>query len=147
MIQQSDDLQSAWLHFLPKAAKPVKGPADLRPIALQPVAGKVFSLVLKHKLQPYVDLILDKFPQYAYAKGRGTLEAIARVAQHCDHIRSIVHEQKMGLHEKKAGARKRPCAGGRNSPLISVKPLIRSLAPSCGERLNGRRYHLSWPSP
>ena len=80
-------------------------PSDLRPIALQPAASKVFSALIKVRLKPYLDQIVVHYPQFAHVEGRGTAEAIGRVAQHCSRIRSVVRGQKQDLRSKFAGVK------------------------------------------
>ena len=105
-------LTQSWLHFLRKPGRTLRGPSDLRPIALQPGACKIFSSVMKCRLQPFVEALALRYPQFAYVPGRGTLEAISLVADHCDRVRAAVRAQRMDLHAKHAGVQQAPCSGG-----------------------------------
>ena len=111
-LRHDSFLTTSWLHFLEKPGRTLRSPADLRPIALQPGASKVFSALIKTRLQPYLCQIALRFPQFAYVAGRGTAEAISRVAQHCSRVRSMVRGQKQDLHSKHAGIQRASCAGG-----------------------------------
>ncbi|CAE7614529.1 unnamed protein product [Symbiodinium sp. CCMP2592] len=105
-------LTTAWLCFLPKPNRTNRKAEDLRPIGLQPVPSKVITALLRSRLQPYVDVCVEQVPQYAYTKHRSTLEAIAIAAGHCQQVRQAVQDQKLGLHERRAGVTRQPCAGG-----------------------------------
>ena len=105
-------LVQSWLHFLRKPGRTLRDPSDLRPIALQPGACKILSSVMKRRLQPFVEALASRYPQFAYVPGRGTLEAISHVADHCDRVRAAVRAQRMDLHTKHAGVRQAPCSGG-----------------------------------
>ena len=111
-LQHDSFLTRSWLHFLEKPGRTLRDPSDLRPIALQPVASKVFSALIRNKLKPYLDQIILRYPQYAYVEGRGTAEAISRVAQHCSRVRNVVRGQKQDLRSKFAGIKKAACSGG-----------------------------------
>ena len=67
---------------------------------------------MKCRLQPFVEALALRYPQFAYVPGRGTLEAISLVADHCDRVRAAVRAQRMDLHAKHAGAQQAPCSGG-----------------------------------
>ena len=63
-----------------------------------------------------VDVLAQAWPQFAYLQRRGTAEAIARIATHCQRVRSQLQDQKLYVH---AGARVRPLAGGAQ---LSIDP-------------------------
>ncbi|CAE7385673.1 cdk7 [Symbiodinium sp. CCMP2592] len=111
-ISHSADLTGSWLHFLAKPGRVIRGPSDLRPIALQPGAAKALSVLIKTRLQPFVDEAAKDFPQFAYLCNRGTAQAIGRVTQHCSAVRAAVKGQSLTLHDKFAGVRRLPCSGG-----------------------------------
>ena len=111
-LQRDSYLTKSWLHFLEKPGRTLRDPSDLPPIALQPAASKVLSALIKVRLKPYLDQVVEHYPQFAYVEGRGTAEAIGRVAQHCSRIRSVVRGQKQDLHSKFAGIKKAACSGG-----------------------------------
>ncbi|CAE7799744.1 unnamed protein product [Symbiodinium sp. CCMP2592] len=111
-ISHSADLTGSWLHFLAKPGRVIRGPSDLRPIALQPGAAKALSVLIKTRLQPFVDAAARDFPQFAYLCNRGTAQAIGRVTQHCSAVRAAVKGQSLTLHDKFAGVRRLPCSGG-----------------------------------
>ena len=105
-------LTQAWLHFLPKPGKTNREPSHLRPIALQSIASKAVAKLLRYQLQPHVDVLLLRCPQYAYTCNRGTTEAIARIVHHCNAARATLREQALDLHAKHAGVKKCECVGG-----------------------------------
>ena len=112
ILAHDTHLTQSWLHFLRKPGRTLRDPSDLRPIALQPGACKIFSHVMKRRLQPFVEELALRYPQFAYVPGRGTLEAISLVADHCDRVRAAVRAQRMDLHSKHAGVQQAPCSGG-----------------------------------
>ena len=109
-------LPTSWtttsLIFLPKAGKTIKQPKDLRPIALQSAASKAITTVVKWRITPSFLEAMHVLPQYAYVRGRSTVEAIARVAAHCSSVRRLVKQQSMTIHDKFAGAVSKECVGG-----------------------------------
>ncbi|CAE7730066.1 Pol [Symbiodinium sp. CCMP2592] len=112
VIDLDPRLARAWLHFLTKAGRLCRKPGDLRPIALQPSAGKVLSIVLCARLQPHVDALAQAWPQFAYLQRRGTSEAITRVVAHCSAIRAQLKEQQRDIHARHAGVQVKPFVGG-----------------------------------
>ncbi|CAE7528703.1 Pol [Symbiodinium sp. CCMP2592] len=112
VIDLDPRLARAWLHFLTKAGRLCRKPGDLRPIALQPSAGKVLSVVLCARLQPHVDALAQAWPQFAYLQRRGTSEAITRVVAHCSAIRAQLKEQQWDIHARHAGVQVKPFVGG-----------------------------------
>ncbi|CAE7566859.1 Pol [Symbiodinium sp. CCMP2592] len=107
-----EDIARSWLVFLGKPNKPSSKPENLRPIALQPAPAKIMALLLRWRLQPYVEQLLHQCPQYAYTRGRTTTDAISRIAQHCDSVRAKVKQQTLSLHERRQGAVRTVCTGG-----------------------------------
>ena len=109
-------LPTSWtatsLIFLPKAGKTIKQPKDLRPIALQSAASKAITTVVKWRITPSFLEAMRALLQYAYVRGRSTVEAIARVAAHCSSVRRLVKQQPMTIHDKFAGAVSKDCVGG-----------------------------------
>ncbi|CAE7255201.1 unnamed protein product [Symbiodinium pilosum] len=63
------------LVLLPKPFKPLKSPADLRPIALLPPEIKVLSTILAERIRPYALQYLADIPQLAYLAGRSLQQA------------------------------------------------------------------------
>ncbi|CAE7336692.1 unnamed protein product [Symbiodinium sp. CCMP2592] len=107
-----EDIARSWLVFLGKPNKPSSKPENLRPIALQPAPAKIMALLLRWRLQPYVEQLLHQCPQYAYTRGRTTTDAISRIAQHCDSVRAKVKQQTLSLHDRRQGAVRTVCTGG-----------------------------------
>ena len=103
---------SSYLHFLTKPNKPARRAQDMRPIALQSPAGKAITSVLRDRLRPHFNEAIRNVPQYAYVMQRSTIEAIARVAQHCAAVRQQVKEQARNFEARFKGVTREPCIGG-----------------------------------
>ena len=78
-LQHDSFLTRSWLHFFEKPGRTLRDPSDLRPIALQPVASKVFSALIRNKLKPYLGQIILRYPQYAYVEGGELLRPSAEL--------------------------------------------------------------------
>ena len=100
------------LVLLPKPFKPLKSPADLRPIALLPPEIKVLSTILAERIRPYALQYLADIPQLAYLAGRSLQQALHRVISHCAQVRASVASQAINIHGRRAGQGSRPLCGG-----------------------------------
>ena len=95
--------KKAWLTFLPKPHRSPSCLANLRPIALQEPLGKaVLGLVMKHFLQEITPFLVGS-PQYAYIMCRSALDAIRRVAIHCNAVRTMLTNQRRSVHQRWQG--------------------------------------------
>ena len=68
--------RAAWLALIPKPAKTGSNPSHWRPIGLQDALGKASLKCVVASARDSVLPHLTSWPQYAYLKGRGTLEAL-----------------------------------------------------------------------
>ena len=98
--------------LLPKPFKPLRSPADLRPIALLPPEIKVLSTMLAERIRPYAPQYLADIPQFAYVEGRSLQQALHRVISHCAQVRASVASQAINIHGRRAGKGSRPLCGG-----------------------------------
>ena len=100
------------LVLIPKPFKPMKSPADLRPIALLPPEIKVLSTLLAERIRPYALQFLADIPQFAYIAGRSLQEALHRVIARCAQVRALVASQAINIHGRRAGKSSQPLCGG-----------------------------------
>ena len=140
----ADYLQSKWqpgelyipevwttpfLHFLVKPNKPARRAQDMRPIALQSPAAKALTSILRDRIRPYFNEAIRQVPQFAYVMQRSTIEAIARVAQHCASIRQLVKEQSRNFEARFRGVTREACIGGAQVAIDLTKAF--DLLPRC----------------
>ena len=95
-------LPKCWSHgeltFLPKPGKKGCSPAELRPIALLEPTGKcALGLFASHLFQQ-VSARLFRLPQFAYLGGRGGDDALRRVSDHCQQVRTLMDNNKYSIH-------------------------------------------------
>ena len=77
----------AWLVLLAKRC--VRAPTDIRPIALTDSIGRTVLGLLTQALKPQVLPKLSHLPIFAFVPGRGTLEALMFVCDHCRTVRNL----------------------------------------------------------
>ena len=60
-----------------------------------PVDAKVFLIVLRSAVEPYVSQAVVDCAQYAYRPQAGTADALLRASHHCQEVRALVaaHQQ------------------------------------------------------
>ena len=102
----------AWVTWLMKPAKAVRGPETLRPIALQEAGGKAIGKSLQSLLRPYVLQSIWWIPQYAYTAGRCLEGALIRAASFCAQTRQALKAASCTLHQRHKGLWPDTCAGG-----------------------------------
>ncbi|CAE7828545.1 Pol [Symbiodinium sp. CCMP2592] len=126
-------LPEAWtlseLVLIPKAGKPMKTPAHLRPISLLPPQAKLLATVLAQRIQEPMKLYLTKLPQYAYVEGRTIHQAVERVISHCAEVRCLVQGNTHTIHNKRQGRESLSLYGGIHLSLD----------------LTGAYDHVQWP--
>ena len=83
--------QLAWI---PKVGKTLTCPSHLRTVVLMAPDTKAFLLILKEHANPYVQDLLQRYPQYAYRQGHSTDDPILRATNHCHEVRRT-----LGIHE------------------------------------------------
>ena len=80
--------------LLPKPQKPPTTLRNLRPISLLPAEAKIIARIAAQRLSPYLDQALQSSPQFAYAQGRQTYDALDKVNAHCSRIRQQVADSR-----------------------------------------------------
>ena len=80
---------------MPKPQKDSSILANLRPIGLVHPMGKSVTVVLRTKLLPTLTEALVTRPQFAYARGRSTLDALLRAHGHISQTRQVVEDCKI----------------------------------------------------
>ena len=106
------DLHDAYITLIPKPNKPGTEVANLRPIGLQcPSAKTIASLIRQNLLDVLLPLVRD-LPQYAYAKSRGTFDAILRVHMHFEEVQQCLRENRTSRIQQHQGKKPLGCVGG-----------------------------------
>ena len=100
------------LALLVKPGKTGRHPSELRPIALLEPTGKAAMGLLNTAIQQQIGHTLNHLPQFAYAKGRGTEDAIHRLAHHCREVREALGQFSHPVHSMKTGIVLPPLTGG-----------------------------------
>ena len=86
--------RDAWLFFLPKPGKPGTHPSHLRPISLMEPVGKMILGLLTDQLKAFHLSHLCGQPHFGFLPKRSALDAVARVARHCNKVRTLVGVQR-----------------------------------------------------
>ena len=97
--------RDAWLALLLKPQKQGKCPSEYRPIGLADPIGKTVLGTLRRQYGSELYAAIACLPQFAYAKYRGTAQALTRAFQHINQARTLLEAQKLTLSQRKAGAR------------------------------------------
>lgn len=104
--------KDAWLFFLPKPGKPGTHPKHLRPISLMEPIGKMVLGILTSQLQAFHLQHLCSGPHFGFLPQRDALDAVARVARHCNRVRTLVGQQKRTVARQIAQAPQYQFCGG-----------------------------------
>ena len=80
----------SYLALLAKPHKAPNCPSNLRPINLLVAEAKLLARIAAQRLQPLAQQALHRYPQFAYAQGRQTSDALDRVLSHCCKIRNLL---------------------------------------------------------
>lgn len=94
--------RDAWLFFLPKPGKPCTHPSQLRPISLMEPVGKLILGLLTDQLKQFHFPRLSAEPHFGFLPKRGALDAVTRVATHCNLVRTLVNTQKRTIARQMA---------------------------------------------
>ena len=89
--------------MLVKPGKSGRHPSELRPIALLEPTGKTVMGLLTTAIQKQIQPFMNRLPQFAYAAGRGTEDAIHRLAEHCRLVRNVLKDFSHPIHSLKQG--------------------------------------------
>jgi len=100
------------LAMLVKPGKAGRHPSELRPIALLEPSGKAAMGLLNTAIQQQIGSVLNRLPQFAYARGRGTEDAIHRLVHHCRQVREMLGEFNYPVHRQKQGLDPPALVGG-----------------------------------
>ena len=74
--------------------------------------GKSVCVLLRSKLRPLLTQALTTRPQFAYAKGRSTLDALLRAHGHLTQTRKVVEQHRTTIYARHSGQEPKSCFGG-----------------------------------
>ncbi|CAE7238605.1 unnamed protein product, partial [Symbiodinium sp. CCMP2592] len=106
-----DKLHDAFITLIPKPTKPPTAVENMRPIGLQCPSAKVIAGVLRQNLLDVLLPLVKDLPQYAYARQRGTFDAILRVHMHFEEARVLLRTNCVDRFQQYEGNRKLACIG------------------------------------
>ena len=104
--------KDASMVWMPKPNKDCSLLANLRPIGLVHPMGKSVCVLLRSKLRPLLTQALTTRPQFAYAKGRSTLDALLRAHGHLTQTRKVVEQHRTTIYARHSGQEPKSCFGG-----------------------------------
>ena len=107
-----EDWKSSYVVWIPKPGKPQLDVTSLRPIGLSSPASKALAGSLRHHLLRGLAPALRMTPQFAYAKSRGTADALLRAHMHFEAVTKLVQDTQCTRFQKQAGGRARAVVGG-----------------------------------
>ena len=87
-------------------------PASLRPINLLAAEAKLLARIAAQRLQPLVQQAMSHYPQFAYAQGRQTSDALDRVLSHCLRIRNSLKGRHRSAFRPQSGMDASTLIGG-----------------------------------
>ena len=104
--------RDSWMILIPKPHKPPVSPSALRPLALQePISKCLVGLLTRAALRDALPKMII-LPLWAYLPGRGTQEALMRVASHCRATRTLMQTLRSTPHARQRGPLRPKVAGG-----------------------------------
>ncbi|CAE7221043.1 Pol [Symbiodinium sp. CCMP2592] len=113
---QNGSAPSIWkdanMVWMPKPNKDPSLLANLRPIGLVHPMGKSICTLLRSRLLPVLTQALITRPQFAYAKGRSTLDALLRAHGHLTRTRQEIEAQRTSIYARHSGQEPKSCFGG-----------------------------------
>ena len=104
--------KDASMVWMPKPNKDCSLLANLRPIGLVHPMGKSVCVLLRSRLRPLLTQALITRPQFAYAKGRSTLDALLRAHGHLAQTRQEIEKHRTSLYARHSGEEPKTCFGG-----------------------------------
>ena len=107
-----EDWKDSYVVWIPKPNKPPDTVTSLRPIGLTSPASKALAGSLRPHLLAHLQPALKDLPQFAYAKQRGTADAIAKAHSHFHQVDRLLQLTKANRFQQQAGRKSRQCAGG-----------------------------------
>ena len=102
----------SYLALLAKPHKAPNCPANLRPINLLVAEAKLLARIAAQRLQPLVQQAMQRYPQFAYAQGRQTSDALDRVISHCCKIRNLLQGKHRSAFQPRSSASVNGLIGG-----------------------------------
>ena len=106
------ELHDAYITLIPKPSKPATTVANLRPIGLQCPSAKTIAGLLRQTLLDTLLPLIKDLPQYAYARQRGTFDALLRVHLHFEDTSALLRANRVDRFQQFAGKRQQACVGG-----------------------------------
>ena len=110
--QLDEDWKNCYMVWIPKPNKPAGDVASLRPIGLSSPAGKALAGSLRHHLLRGLEPVMRFMPQFAYARNRGTADALIRAHAHFEAVSQLLLDTQCTRFRKQAGGSSRKCVGG-----------------------------------
>ena len=107
-----DELHDAFISLIPKPQKPPIAVENLRPIGLQCPSAKLIAGLLRQSLLDILLPLITNLPQYAYAKGRGTFDALLQVHLHFENAGSLLRTNRVNRFQQHSGRKPHECVGG-----------------------------------
>ncbi|CAE7451501.1 Pol, partial [Symbiodinium necroappetens] len=107
-----EDWKNCYMVWIPKPNKPAGDVASLRPIGLSSPASKALAGSLRHHLLRGLEPVMQFLPQFAYARHRGTADALLRAHSHFEAVTQLIVDTQCTRFQKQAGRSSRLCAGG-----------------------------------
>ena len=106
------DWKDCHMVWIPKPGKAPIGVASLRPIGLSSPASKALAGSIRHHLLRQLEPLLHMLPQFAYARGRGTADALIRARAHLAAVDALIRDTQCTRFQQQAGRKHRSCVGG-----------------------------------
>ncbi|CAE7632953.1 Pol [Symbiodinium sp. CCMP2592] len=110
--QLDEDWKHSHVSWIPKPSKAPTSVEALRPIGLTSPASKALAGCLRSSLVSSLQPLLQQLPQFAYAKQRGTFDAIIRAHQHFEAVAEVLQQTKCNRFQQRVGKKQRPTSGG-----------------------------------
>ena len=107
-----EDWKNCYIVWIPKPGKPAGDVSSLRPIGLSSPASKALAGSIRHHLLRHLEPLMHQLPQFAYARNRGTADALVRAHAHFDRVTALLRSTQCTRFQQQAGRKHRLCAGG-----------------------------------
>ncbi|CAE7864490.1 LINE-1 retrotransposable element ORF2 protein [Symbiodinium microadriaticum] len=107
-----EDWKNCYIVWIPKPGKPAGDVSVLRPIGLSSPASKALAGSIRHHLLRHLEPLMQMLPQFAYARNRGTADALVRAHAHFDQVATLLRNTQCTRFQQQAGRKHRLCIGG-----------------------------------
>ncbi|CAE7257373.1 unnamed protein product [Symbiodinium sp. CCMP2592] len=104
VLHVQQEWADATVALLPKPTGKNDTPLSWRPIGLQHPVGKSIMKIIIAQAKDQIHALVRKWPQCAYVPNRSTTTALKRVFKHCATVRAACNQNRLNLHQLKAGA-------------------------------------------